>query len=131
MSEHASLTDSDLYWDRVRGLGFALPRCLECDRFHFYPRPACPFCGSDSVAPTLASGKGTVYSYSVVYRAPKPVFADDVPYAVAIVATDEGPHLMTRIIGMDPTQVRTGMRVRVCRRSTSPEPMFEPDEENI
>jgi uncharacterized OB-fold protein len=128
MTEQANPLDSGSYWDRVGALGFALPRCRDCEQFHFYPRLACPFCGSDNISPATASGKGTIYTYSVVYRAPKPAFADDVPYTVAIVATDEGPHLMTRIIGVDTAQVRVGMRVRVSDRVGGPEPMFEPDE---
>jgi uncharacterized OB-fold protein len=124
MSQPSATAVSQHYWDRVRPLGFALPRCAACKRFHFYPKPACPFCASDRVAPEQASGLGTVYSYSVVYRAPSPAFADAVPYVVAIIATDEGPHLMTRLVNIDATRVRIGMRMRV--RTDGPEPTFEP-----
>ena len=130
MSQQSTITDTGLYWDRVRALGFALPHCKDCDRFHFYPRPVCPFCGSGRVSPEAASGKGEVHSYSVVHRAPKPEFANEVPYAVAIVATDEGPHLMTRIVGVDAAEVRIGMRVRVSTPIDHPAPLFIPDEEN-
>jgi uncharacterized OB-fold protein len=124
MSETSTSAVGQRYWDRVRPLGFALPRCQACGRFHFYPKPACPFCASDRVAPATASGLGSVYSYSVVYRAPSPAFADAVPYVVAIIATDEGPHLMTRLIGIDAGAVRIGMRMRVC--TDGAEPTFEP-----
>lgn len=133
MSQSSSTLNDARYWNRTRGLGFALPHCSDCGQFHFYPRPACPFCGSDRVLPAVVSGKGSIYSYSVVHRAPGPAFADDVPYAIAIVATDEGPHLLTRIAGIDPDQVRIEMRVRVLDMTTAPEPLFGPDEtkENI
>jgi uncharacterized OB-fold protein len=124
MSEPSPDPVSQRYWDRVRPLGFALPHCESCGRFHFYPKPACPYCAGDRIAPACASGLGSVYSYSVVYRAPSPAFADAVPYAVAIIATDEGPHLMTRIVGVDAGDVRIGMRMRV--RLDGPEPTFEP-----
>lgn len=101
------------YWASVRELGFALPRCGDCGRFHFYPRPACPYCHSAHVAPAKASGLGTVYSYSIVQRAPSARFAAQVPYVVALVATDEGPHLMSRIVGVPVTQVAIGQRVKV------------------
>ncbi len=115
------------YWQLTRELGFTLPRCEDCGSFHFYPRPACPACGSERVAPQPASGRGQVYSHSVVYRAPSPAYAADVPYVVAIVATDEGPHLMTRIVGMDPEAVAIGLRVRVRADGEGREPVFEPD----
>lgn len=130
MSKHTTTRqDEGSSQDGFQARVLVLPRCLECGRFHFYPRPACPFCGSDRIAPTTASGKGSVYSYSVVYRAPKPEFTADVPYIVAVVATDEGPHMMTRIMGLAPDQVRIGMRVRVREQAEHPEPLFEPDEE--
>jgi uncharacterized OB-fold protein len=102
------------YWERVRDIGFALPRCASCGRFHFYTRPACPRCRSTDVAPAPASGRGSVDSYSVVHRAPSKAFADQVPYVVAIVETDEGPHLLSRIVGITPENVRIGLRVKVC-----------------
>jgi uncharacterized OB-fold protein len=122
-----STRDSALYWQRVGDLGFALPHCDNCGRFHFYPRAACPFCHSERVAPKTASGRGTVYSYSVVYRAPSPAFAADVPYVVAIVATDEGPHLLTRIVDVPPEAVRIGMAVRVSSFDPGREPVFGPE----
>src|SRR3954470_21696979 len=94
------------YWKRTRDLGFALPRCADCGAYHFYPKPACPSCGSTQVAPSPVAPTGTLYSYSVVHRAPSPEFAQEVPYVVAIVATDAGPHLMSRVVGVPPEQVR-------------------------
>ena len=58
-------------------------------------------------------GTATIYSYSVVHRAPGPDFADDVPYVIAIVKSAEGPHLLTRIIDIEPERVRVGMDVSV------------------
>ena len=126
-------TTSDLlipYWQRVRSLGFAMPKCADCDCFHFYPRPACPECGSIRVAPATASGRGSVYSYSVVHRAPSAAFADQVPYVVAIIETNEGPHLMGRIVGMLPGDVTIGLRVRVRANQDGSPPLFESDPEN-
>ena len=118
--------DTRSYWQRFGGLDFALPHCDDCDRFHFYPRPACPFCGSTRIAPRAASGRGRIYSYSVVHRAPSARFADQVPYVVALVSTEEGPHLMTRIVGIGPDEVRIDMAVRVVRSVDAVEPAFEP-----
>jgi uncharacterized OB-fold protein len=119
------------YWERVSPLGFALPQCAACGKFHFYPKPACPFCGSEQVSPRRASGLGLLYSYSVVHRAPSPAFANDVPYVVAIVATDEGPHLMTRIVDVDPSALAIGLRVQVREGRAGLPPVFErgPSEE--
>jgi uncharacterized OB-fold protein len=100
------------YWAAAREHRLSMPRCEACGEFHFYPRPVCPHCGTARFAWADVSGNGTVYSFTVVQRAPSPAFADMVPYVVAIVALDEGPHLMSNIVGCPTEQVRIGMRVR-------------------
>jgi uncharacterized OB-fold protein len=92
---------------------FVLPHCESCGKFHFYPRPVCPHCQGARITWAEASGGGTVYSHSTVHRAPNPEFRDGVPYVIAIVATDEGPHLLSRVVGVPPESVRIGMRLRV------------------
>ena len=103
---------------------FVLPRCADCGQFHFYPRPACPGCGGANLAWAEASGKGEVYSYSTVHRAPSEAFKADVPYVVAIVKTDEGPHLLSRIVGVAPEAVKIGIRLRA--RMENGLPVFGP-----
>ncbi|MFZ4709058.1 MAG: Zn-ribbon domain-containing OB-fold protein [Zwartia sp.] len=110
------------YWESLRAQGFSLPQCQACKEFHFYLRPACPACGSLDIQAVVTSGRGNVYSFSIVYRAPSPAFEKDVPYVVAIVATDEGPHLMTRLIKVKPEEVVVGMRVMVSGWRTRGEP---------
>jgi uncharacterized OB-fold protein len=113
---------SHQYWESLRAQGFSLPQCQACKEFHFYLRPACPSCGSLDIQAVVTSGRGTVYSFSIVYRAPSPAFEKDVPYVVAIVATDEGPHLMTRLINVKPKEVAVGMRVKVNDWRTRDDP---------
>ena len=108
---------------------FALPRCEDCGKFHFYPRPACPHCSGTRLAWGEASGGGTVYSHSTVHRAPSPEFKESVPYVVAIVETDEGPHLLSRVVGVSPEAVRIGMRLkgRMEKKGDLALPVFEPE----
>ncbi|MGQ0509102.1 MAG: Zn-ribbon domain-containing OB-fold protein [Betaproteobacteria bacterium] len=104
---------------------FSMPRCGGCGAFHFYPRPACPKCGGANLDWAAASGGGSVYSFSVVHRAPSAEFKEQVPYVVAIVKTDEGPHLLSRVVGVAPEAVRIGMRLRA--RMQDGRPVFEPE----
>ncbi len=133
-----SLLVSHQYWENVRPQGFSLPQCQSCKAFHFYLRPACPGCGSLDIKAVLTSGRGSVYSFSIVHRAPSASFEKDVPYVVALVATDEGPHLMTRLMKIKPQDVKIGMRVVVIGWRTHRDPadqvsegaappLFEPD----
>jgi fatty-acyl-CoA synthase len=101
-----------------------VPCCQDCGEFHFYPRSFCPKCGSERIEWREASGAGTVYSYTIVQRAPSPAFAREVPYVVATVALAEGPHLMTRIVGIPPEKVRIGMAVRAEMNHPGKNPVF-------
>jgi uncharacterized OB-fold protein len=113
------------YWEKM-GDSFALPFCVKCAQFHFYPKPACPHCGSTDVSQSEVSGYGEVYSFSIVYRSPSPAFNDEVPYVIAIVATREGPHLMTRLVDVPFNLLAIGLRVQLVPRSKrlSAEPVF-------
>lgn len=101
------------YWQAAQKGELKLPRCEACAQFHFYPRSACPHCGSRQLAWQRVSGKGEVYSFTVVQRAPSKGFSELVPYVVAVVALAEGPHLMTRLARVAPDAVSIGMPVEV------------------
>ena len=110
-------------WDAASQGKLLLKRCAACGESHWYPRALCPFCGSDRTEWQEASGRGTVYSYSVFRRAP-------VPYAIAYVTLAEGPTMMTNIVDCDLDAIRIGQAVRVSFKATEdggpPVPMFSP-----
>ena len=117
------------YWAAANEGRFVMPRCTQCGRWHFYPRALCPHCSSEKLEWADCSGRGTVYSYTVVHRAPSLAFAAEVPYVVAIVEVEEGPHLMSSVVNCVPETVRIGMKVRAAFRRVAEDtqlPVFEP-----
>jgi uncharacterized OB-fold protein len=110
------------FWDAAAAGRLMFKRCEACGEAHYYPRSICPFCGSDRTIWAEASGRGTIYSYSVFRRAA-------VPYAIAYVTLEEGPTMMTNIVDADLDAIRIGQRVRVRFTPTEggpPVPMFAP-----
>lgn len=105
--------DGAAFWQAAGERRFVVKRCGSCRRAHFYPRPFCPFCWSADVRWEDASGRGVVYTYSVVRRNDLPAFADRVPYVAAIVELEEGPRVMTNVVGIEPDDVRMEMPVAV------------------
>jgi uncharacterized OB-fold protein len=101
------------YWDALAESRLLIRRCRTCDAWHFYPRPFCPKCWSADVDWVEAAGTGVVYTCSVVRVNDLPPFPEKVPYVAAIVELDEGPRMMTNIVGCPPESVEIGMRVRV------------------
>jgi uncharacterized OB-fold protein len=62
---------------------------------------------------TRCSGRGTVYSFTVVRRPLARWFADRVPLVCAVIELEEGVRMMSNVIGIDPDQVRIGLDVTV------------------
>ena len=88
------------YWEGAAAGELRLQICSDCSKTYFPPRPFCPKCGSRAVKVTKASGKAKLHSY-VIHARPAPGF--DPPYAIAVVELDEGPRMMTNIVGCPQT----------------------------
>ena len=101
------------YWKATHEHRLALPQCRACGRYHSYPRTLCPFCASADLEWKPLKGSGTIYSWTEVFRAPSKAFAEEVPYVIAIIELDEGPHLMSRIVTPDKAELAIGARVAV------------------
>jgi uncharacterized OB-fold protein len=91
------------WWEATRNRRFLLQQCTRCATSQHYPRAICTSCGSTDLRWRDASGKGTIYSYSVVHRAPPS--APPTPYVVALVRLAEGPTILTNVVGCDVADV--------------------------
>jgi uncharacterized OB-fold protein len=60
------------FFDAARQGRFLIPICVACNRAHWYPRAVCPFCASENLEWREASGKGTIYTFSVMRRVKEP-----------------------------------------------------------
>jgi hypothetical protein len=98
------------FWDGCRRSELLFQRCRNGHAL-FVPAPICRECLTHDLEWERSAGTGHVYSWSVVWRAPSPVF--QVPYAAAIVAMEEGYSMLANIIGCDHEDVVVGLRVQV------------------
>ena len=115
-------SETQAFWDAAGQGKLLYKKCAACGEPHFYPRDHCPFCFSDKTEWVETSGHGTIYTYSVMRRAP-------VPYAIAYVTLAEGPTMMTNIVDCDLDSIRIGQPVRLVFRASEggpPVPMFTP-----
>ena len=114
--------DSKPYWDALRENKLMLPRCTECGKAHFYPRHICPYCGSRKVEWFQASGKGKLYSFVINHRPPPWMKTKD-PYVIAVIELDEGPRLMSNLVGVapDPALIRCDSPVAIEYDAVTPE----------
>lgn len=117
------------FWDAAREERFIIQKCSDCNEFVFYPRIACPHCFSDNMDWVEASGKGTVYSYTIVENNSPSAFINDIPYVVAVIKLEEGVQMLSNIVGCDPEEVKCDMPVQVTFEKLNDEftlPKFKP-----
>jgi len=101
------------FWDGCRQGKLLLQYCDQCQQHQFYPRLYCMHCGSSSIRWVQASGRGVIYSYTIIYQNKSPEFVRDTPYNVAVVQLEEGPRMMSNIVETDPAELRVDLPVTV------------------
>jgi uncharacterized OB-fold protein len=123
------------FWEAAAQQQLVMQRCSDCQAWVWTPRPSCNECGSERLKWTPMSGKGEIYSFTiirqVVGRAASKAFDADIPYVVAWVDLDEGPRMITNVVGCSVEDVKLGMKVTVAFEQASPDiwlPKFKPFE---
>jgi uncharacterized OB-fold protein len=117
------------FWQAAREHRLLIPRCNACRKFWFPPSQLCPHCLSADTGWEAVSGHGRIYSFVVFHRVYHKAFAGEVPYVVAIVELEEGPRMLTNIVGIPVDQVRCNMPVTVVFDDVSSDvtvPKFTP-----
>ena len=129
----AITTEAKPFWDAAAQQKLIIQRCHDCNAWVWTPRPSCNECGSEKVEWTPMSGKGEVYSFTVIRqvvgRTTSKSFKPDIPYVIAWVDLAEGPRLITNIIGCPVEDVKLGMKVTVQFEKASEKvwlPKFRP-----
>jgi uncharacterized OB-fold protein len=107
--------DTRPFWEATKEKQLRFQRCEACEALVFYARAHCTSCGGRALRWETSAGLGTVYTFSVVRQSYHPFFRGLVPYAVAWIDLDEGPRLLSNVIGVDDpgADVSIGQRVRV------------------
>jgi uncharacterized OB-fold protein len=112
------------YWDATREQRLLLQWCPACDHGIYYPRIACPDCGSRELEWRVSAGRGEVYAASTHFGA-------DEPYVVALITLDEGVRVLSNVVNTDPDAVKVGQRVQVAwlpLEDGRALPQFEPEQ---
>ena len=117
------------YWEAANRGELQIQQCNACGMHYFYPRTACPRCGSTDVTWVTVSGRGRLHTYVINHR-PAPGFEDEAPYAIAVVELEEGPRMMANIVGVpntpDELELDMPLEVRFESRGEQMVPVFAP-----
>jgi uncharacterized OB-fold protein len=103
--------DSQALWEGYRKHELRVPQCQSCQRVFFPSSPRCAECGSFDMGYLVASGKGHLYSHSTVHYPQVPGFT--YPISVGLVELEEGPRMITDLVGIGGDQLEIGMPLEV------------------
>jgi uncharacterized OB-fold protein len=96
-------------------------RCSKCGKWRHVPRAMCAACGSWEWEWTKSSGRGKVFTWTVVRRPMHPGFKDDTPYAPVVVELAEGVRMVTWLVDVAPDDIKKDMPVEVVFDAVTPE----------
>lgn len=110
------------WWQAAAEHRLVVQRCEACGHMRHPPGPTCSACRSFDMGWQELSGRGTVYTYTVVHRAFVPSLAARLPYVVIVVELEGGGgvRLTTNLVDADPATVRVGMAVEVAWEDMGP-----------
>jgi uncharacterized protein len=106
--------DTKPFWDGCALGELRVQRCVACGHAQFPPRAFCGACRGGVPAWEAASGRARILSHTRVHRGPSAFFKAQGPYVVALVALEEGPHIMLQLRGTAVEAPRIGAAVRIA-----------------
>ena len=117
------------YWDAAKRHELRLQKCNGCGKFWTPNGPMCPFCWSRDYEWARVSGRGKVNSWVVFHQLYYEGFKGETPYSVVQVELEEGPRLMSNLVGVKSEEIHMGMAVEVVFDDVTEEvtlPKFRP-----
>jgi uncharacterized OB-fold protein len=117
------------FWDGCRRGELLVQRCSHCGRLRYPAAVVCPGCLSRDCAWDAVSGRGKVFSFVVFHRAYHPAWEGRVPYNVALIELDEGPIMLSNVVGIDNAKLAVGVPVQIAFESVDESlviPVFKP-----
>jgi uncharacterized OB-fold protein len=114
--------DAQEFWDGCNQNELFMQRCKECKKLRWLPRPMCPQCNSLEREWVKMSGKGKVFSWTIVTHPVHPAATSKVPYNVTQVQLDEDPEIImvTNLVGIKNEEIRMDLPVKVVFEEHEP-----------
>ncbi len=100
------------FWQALRERRLVVQRCNECHQYRFPPEPGCFGCGSLTATWTPVSGRATLYSWTVTHPPLLPYFRARSPWPVVAVELEEGPRMISNLVGIPMEEYAIGMALQ-------------------
>ncbi|HEV2138195.1 MAG TPA: Zn-ribbon domain-containing OB-fold protein [Nitrososphaerales archaeon] len=112
------------FWDSCSKHALRMQFCTSCREWIWYPKAWCPSCGKrENIEWKEVSGKGTVYSFTVIRQVidNSPAFNKDIPFVIGLIELEEGPRIYSNVTDVKPEEVKVGDKVAVYYDDVTPE----------
>lgn len=122
---------SEPFWRNIQAGRLTLQRCAHCKQYRHPPTPICANCLSFDDEWVEASGRGMIYTFTVVHHSVHPALDAKVPYVVALVELEEGVRIVSNLALDEGVEPRIGMKVQCRIEPLAPDfriPVFRCDE---
>lgn len=103
------------FYEGLKAGQFLVPKCQSCGNYNWTPYPACRTCQSLDQKWVEVSGKGQLYTYTMIHKGPK-TFMDEGPYVEAFMKLDEEPRALLvhgNLVGIEEKDITLGMRLKI------------------
>ena len=122
---------SQPFWEAAKQRRLVVQRCRECSYFNHPPRSACDACQSQQLQFEPVSGRGTIYSFTIMHQPNIAGFEDQIPYINILVELEEQPLLfmVSNLPASDLDKIKIGGQVEVYFEEVDPDttlPQFRP-----
>jgi len=117
------------FWQAAAEHRLVVQRCMRCGRTRLPPAPLCPDCRSEEADWKPVSGRGELYTYTIVHRAI--AAGQPLPTVIAVIALEDagGVRMISNLVGATPEEIRIGLPVELVWEDMSAElaiPRFRP-----
>lgn len=130
--DSAKHEDNATFWEYIAEGQFRMQQCSSCQRFRYPASFICSHCSSVEFKWEPISGKGEVFTYTIMHKVYHPAFKDKVPYNISVIKLDENVHFLSNV-ECNSKEISIGMRVKAVLRDIDEKhklPQFVPAEEN-
>lgn len=105
------------FWEGCARGVLTIQRCIPCGHLRYPAGPVCPRCLSAASTWYPVSGRGSVFSFVVFHRAYHPAWKDRTPYNVCLIELEEGPMMLSNVVGIENAALTVGQPVVVAFQS--------------
>jgi hypothetical protein len=103
--------DTAPFWEAQNNRELKFQRCTQCATVRYPVGPLCPMCRSFDTEWITSTGRGIIYSYTVVRHQTHPAFP--APYTMLLVELEEGPRVIAQLAAPPETPVAISAPVHV------------------